>query len=121
MKLWINNTNSIHKVDDNLLHTRNTYVIPDELTGVLWDDAVPCPHKIKPYAKGRAAGGATAVYRAGAIGDAVIATAFVNYLVQESGGVVDVYAPARNLPLYAGIGAKLFPRYWPRKLLQKGL
>jgi Glycosyltransferase family 9 (heptosyltransferase) len=109
MKLWINNTNSIHKVDDNLLHTRNTYVIPDELTGPLWDDAVPCPHKIKPYAKGRAAGGATAVYRAGAIGDAVIATAFVNYLVQESGGVVDVYAPARNLPLYAGIGAKLFP------------
>lgn len=109
MKLWINNTNSIHKVDDNLLHTRNTYVIPDELTGALWDDAIPCPHKIKPYAKGRAAGGATAVYRAGAIGDAVIATAFVNYLVQESGGVVDVYAPARNLPLYAGIGAKLFP------------
>ena len=109
MKLWINNTSSIHKVDDNLLHTRNTYVIPDELTGPLWDDAVPCPHKIKPYAKGRAAGGATAVYRAGAIGDAVIATAFVNYLVQESGGVVDVYAPARNLPLYAGIGAKLFP------------
>ena len=109
MKLWINNTSSIHKVDDNLLHTRNTYVIPDELTGALWDDSVPCPHEIKPYAKGKAAGGATAVYRAGAIGDAVIATAFVNYLVQESGGVVDVYAPARNLPLYAGIGAKLFP------------
>jgi ADP-heptose:LPS heptosyltransferase len=109
MKLWTNNTNSIHKVDDNLLHVRNTYMLPDELTGGIWADSIPCPHKIKPYYKGRATGGATAVYRAGAIGDAVIATAFVNYLVQESGGVVDVYAPARNLPLYAGLGAKLYP------------
>lgn len=109
MKLWTNQTNSIHKVDDNLLHVRNTYVIPDELTGGIWAESIPCPHKIKPYYKGRSAGGATAVYRAGAIGDAVIATAFVNYLVQESGGVVDVYAPARNLPLYAGLGAKLYP------------
>jgi ADP-heptose:LPS heptosyltransferase len=109
MKLWTNNTNSIHKVDDNLLHIRNTYVLPDELTGPTWDDAIPCPHEIKPYYPGRATGGATAVYRAGAIGDAVIATAFVHYLVQESGGVVDVYAPARNLPIYAGLGAKLYP------------
>jgi len=109
MKLWTNNTNQIHKVDDNMLHVRNTYVLPDELTGPTWDDSIPCPHKIKPYYKGRATGGATAVYRAGAIGDAVIATAFVHYLVQESGGVVDVYAPARNLPLYAGLGAKLWP------------
>jgi len=109
MKLWTNQTNSIHKVDDNMLYPRNTYVLPDELTGPTWDDSIPCPHKIKPYYKGRATGGATAVYRAGAIGDAIIATAFVHYLVQESGGVVDVYAPARNLPLYAGIGAKLWP------------
>ena len=65
MKLWTNNTNSIHKVDDNMLYPRNTYVLPDELTGPTWDDSVPCPHKIKPYYKGRAAGGATAVYRAG--------------------------------------------------------
>jgi len=109
MKIWTNNTNQIHKVDDNMLHVRNTYVLPDELTGPTWDDSIPCPHKIKPYYKGRATGGATAVYRSGAIGDAVIATAFVHYLVQESGGVVDVYAPARNLPLYAGLGAKLWP------------
>jgi len=109
MKLWTNQTNSIHKVDDNMLYPRNTYVLPDELTGQPWDDSIPCPHKIKPYYKGRATGGSTAVYRAGAIGDAVIATAFVHYLVQESGGVVDVYAPARNLPLYAGLGAKLWP------------
>ena len=109
MKLWTNNTNQIHKVDDNMLHVRNTYVLPDELTGPTWDDSIPCPHKIKPYYKGRSTGGATAVYRAGAIGDAIIATAFVHYLVQESGGVVDVYAPARNLPLYAGLGAKLWP------------
>jgi Glycosyltransferase family 9 (heptosyltransferase) len=109
MKLWTNQTNSIHKVDDNMLYPRNTYVLPDELTGPTWDDSIPCPHKIKPYYKGRATGGATAVYRAGAIGDAIIATAFVHYLVQESGGVVDVYAPARNLPLYAGLGAKLWP------------
>ena len=109
MKLWTNQTNSTHKVDDNMLYPRNTYVLPDELTGPTWDDSIPCPHKIKPYYKGRATGGATAVYRAGAIGDAIIATAFVHYLVQESGGVVDVYAPARNLPLYAGLGAKLWP------------
>jgi hypothetical protein len=109
MKLWTNQTNQIHKVDDNMLYPRTTYVLPDELTGPTWDDSIPCPHEIKPYYKGRAAGGATAVYRAGAIGDAIIATAYVNYLVQESGGVVEVYAPVRNLPLYAGLGAKLWP------------
>ena len=109
MKTWTNQTNSVHKVDDNNLWPRTTYVLPDELTGPTWEDAVPVPHKIKPYYPGRATGGATAVYRAGAIGDAIITTAFVNYLVQESGGVVDVYAPARNLTLYAGLGAKLYP------------
>jgi len=109
MKIWTNQTNSVHKVDDNNLWPRTTYMLPDELTGSLWEDAVPVPHKIKPYYKGRSTGGATAVYRAGAIGDAIITTAFVNYLVQESGGVVDVYAPARNLTLYAGLGAKLYP------------
>ena len=109
MKTWTNQTNSVHKVDDNNLWPRTTYMLPDELTGPIWEDAVPAPHKIKPYYKGRATGGATAVYRAGAIGDAIITTAFVNYLVQESGGVVDVYAPARNLTLYAGLGAKLYP------------
>jgi ADP-heptose:LPS heptosyltransferase len=109
MKLWTNQTNQIHKVDDSMLFPRNTYVLPDELTGPTWDDSIPCPHKIRPYYPGRATGGATAVYRAGALGDAIIATAFVHYLVQESGGCVDVYAPARNLTLYAGLGAKLFP------------
>jgi len=59
MKLWTNNTNAIHKVDDNMLYPRTTYVLPDELTGPTWDDSIPCPHKIKPYYKGRAAGGAT--------------------------------------------------------------
>ena len=88
MKLWTNNTGQIHKVDDNMLYPRITYVLPDELTGPIWDDSIPCPHKIKPYYKGRAAGGSTAVYRAGAIGDAIIATAIINYLVQESGGIV---------------------------------
>ena len=109
MKLWTNRTNAIHKVDDKLLDINTTYVIPDELTGGIWEDSVPAPHKIKPYYKGRSIGGSTAVYRAGALGDAIIATAFVNYLVQESGGIVDVYAPARNLTLYAGLGAKLLP------------
>jgi len=109
MKTWTNQTSSVHKVDDNNLWPRTTYMLPDELTGPIWEDAVPAPHKIKPYYNGRSTGGATAVYRAGAIGDAIITTAFVNYLVQESGGVVDVYAPARNLTLYAGLGAKLYP------------
>lgn len=109
MKTWTNNTNSVHKVDDNNLWPRTTYMLPDELTGPVWDDSVPCPHKIKPYTPGRATGGATAVYRAGAIGDAIITTAFVNYLVQESGGTVDIYAPARNLTFFAGLGAKMLP------------
>jgi hypothetical protein len=109
MKLWTNQTPQLHKVDEKILDLRTTYVIPDELTGGIWADSIPAPHKIKPYYPGRATGGATAVYRAGAIGDAIIATAFVHYLVQESGGVVDVYAPARNLTLYAGLGARLLP------------
>jgi ADP-heptose:LPS heptosyltransferase len=109
MKLWKNETPGVHRIDDNNLWPRTTYMLPDELTGELFKTSVPCPHKIKPYYPGRSTGGATAVYRAGAIGDAIITTAIVHYLVQESGGVVDVYAPARNLTLYAGLGARLLP------------
>lgn len=109
MKIWNNDTPSVHRVDDNNLWPRTSYMLPDELTGGIWSTAVPAPHKIKPYCPGRATGGATAVYRAGAIGDAIIATAIIHYLVQESGGVVDVYAPARNLTLYGGLGARLLP------------
>jgi len=109
MKQWTNNTGNAHKVDDQILWPRTSYMLPDELSTGIWEDGIPVPHKIKPYYAGRATGGATAVYRAGAIGDSIIATGIVHYLVQESGGVVDVYTPARNLTLYAGIGAKLLP------------
>ena len=87
-----------------------TYVLPDELTGPPFNqDFFPCPHKIKPYFPGRATGGITAVYRSGALGDAIMATGIVRYLVEKSGGTVDVYAPARNLTLYGGLGARLIP------------
>ena len=109
MKQWTNLTNAVHKVDDQMLWPRTSYMLPDELKSGVWEDAVPVPHKIKPYYPGRATGGATAVYRAGAIGDSIIATGIVHYLVQESGGTVDVYTPARNLQLYAGLGARLLP------------
>ena len=33
MKLWTNNTGQIHKVDDNMLYPRTTYVLPDIVTG----------------------------------------------------------------------------------------
>jgi hypothetical protein len=110
MKLWTNLTPGIHQIDANHCHPFNTYVLPDELSQHPFDkDFLPCPHKIKPYYPGRSVGGATAVYRAGVIGDAIMATGIIRYLVEKSGGMVDVYAPARNLTLYGGLGARVLP------------
>ena len=109
MKLWNNNTNGVHIVDDNKLWPRCSYILPDELVNAPFNEAVPVPHKIKPYYPGRAEGGTTAVYRAGAIGDAIMATGIIRYLIETSGGAVDVYCPARNMPLYAGLGARVLP------------
>ena len=110
MKLWTNRTPGTHKIDDNHCWPLVTYVLPDELSGPPFNqDFFPCPHKIKPYFPGRATGGITAVYRSGALGDAIMATGIVRYLVEKSGGTVDVYAPARNLTLYGGLGARLIP------------
>jgi ADP-heptose:LPS heptosyltransferase len=109
MKLWTNNTNAVTVVDDNKLWPRCSYILPDELVNPPFTDAIPVPHLIKPYYPGRAEGGTTAVYRAGAIGDAIMATGVIRYLTETSGGAVDVYCPARNMPLYAGLGARLLP------------
>jgi hypothetical protein len=38
-----------------------------------------------------------------------MATGVIRYLTETSGGAVDVYCPARNMPLYAGLGARLLP------------
>ena len=109
MKLWKNNTPAIHVVDDNKLWPRCSYILPDELTNAPFNEAIPVPHKIKPYYPGRSEGGSTAVYRAGAIGDAIMATAIVRYLVDTSGGTVDIYCPARNMALFVGLGANVYP------------
>ncbi len=109
MKLWNNNTNGVHIVDDNKLWPRCSYILPDELVNAPFNEAVPVPHKIKPYYPGRSEGGTTAVYRAGAIGDAIMATGIIRYLVETSGGGVDIYCPARNMPIYAGLGARILP------------
>lgn len=109
MKLWTNNTNAVTVVDDNKLWPRCSYILPDELVNPPFTDAIPVPHLIKPYYPGRAEGGATAVYRAGAIGDAIMATGIIRYLTETSGGAVDVYCPARNMALYAGLGARVLP------------
>jgi len=110
MKYWTNKTPGIHKIDDNHCYPLTTYVLPDELRQAPFDqDFFPCPHKIKPYYPGRSVGGATAVYRAGALGDAIMATGIIRYLVEKSGGIVDIYAPARNLTLYGGLGARMLP------------
>ena len=39
MKTWTNQTSSVHKVDDNNLWPRTTYMIPDELSSGIWEDA----------------------------------------------------------------------------------
>jgi ADP-heptose:LPS heptosyltransferase len=109
MKLWKNNSPAVHVVDDNKLWPRCSYILPDELTNPPFNEAIPVPHKIKPYYPGRSEGGSTAVYRAGAIGDAIMATAIVRYLVDTSGGAVDIYCPARNMALFAGLGANVYP------------
>jgi hypothetical protein len=90
MKLWTNNTNAVTVVDDNKLWPRCSYILPDELVNPPFTDAIPVPHLIKPYYPGRAEGGTTAVYRAGAIGDAIMATGVIRYLTETSGGAVDV-------------------------------
>ena len=110
MKLWTNRTPGTHQIDSNYCFPYTTYVLPDELSQHPFDkDFLPCPHKIKPYHPGRSVGGATAVYRSGAIGDAIMATGIVRYLVEKSGGIVDVYCPARNLTLFGGLGARALP------------
>ena len=86
MKLWTNNTNAVTVVDDNKLWPRCSYILPDELVNPPFTDGIPVPHLIKPYYPGRAEGGTTAVYRAGAIGDSFMATGVIRYLIETSGG-----------------------------------